>query len=212
MTTLDVPEFDPAVVSFPSLEATLSPVVFVAHGAGDHPVPQCQLWRYLLGDRGVAVCLSGKRTDVRTEPRYFPEHRTLEKILVATLKAFRAAYPELADPENTLYAGYSQGATMGSLVIHSHAADFPRVALVEGGYGGWTLARATAFAKNGGRRVLFMCGTRPCADQARASAKLLESANVETKIVQNLAAGHGYGPALVEPLKDAVPWLLSAPK
>jgi pimeloyl-ACP methyl ester carboxylesterase len=206
---LVVPGFDPAMVSFPPTVTTPQPVIVVAHGAGDLPSAQCSLWRSIVGDRLVLVCLSGPRTDAKREPRYFPDHRVLERILVATLAALRARYPSAVDATNAVYAGYSQGATMGSLMIGVHAADFPRLALVEGGFDQWTARAAAAFKSSGGRRVLFACGTRRCLEHAATSVRLFLAAGVEARVVSDLSEGHAYGSAMETLLRSAFDWLVA---
>jgi predicted esterase len=207
--SLAVPGFDPAVVSFPPSARPPQPVIVVAHGAKDLPDAQCRQWRAIVGDRTVLVCLSGPRADVKTEPRYFPDHRVLEQILVATLAALRTAYPSAVDPHDAIYAGYSQGATMGALMIGAHAADFPRLALVEGGFEEWTVPGAAAFKSGGGCRVLFACGTRRCQEHATTSAKVLRSAGVEARVVADPSEGHAYGPAMAKLVQGAFDWLVA---
>ncbi len=55
-----------------------------------------------------------------------------------------------------LYAGFSQGATMGALMLVDHAQEVKRLVLVEGGFADWNVARARAFRERGGERVLFV--------------------------------------------------------
>ncbi|HEX7671294.1 MAG TPA: hypothetical protein VF395_16985 [Polyangiaceae bacterium] len=208
--SLAIPGFDPAVVSFPPSAPFPQPLVVIAHGAKDLPDSQCDFWREIMGDRAVLVCLAGPLSDVKTEPRYFPDHRVLERILVATLGALREAYPAcVLDAANAVYAGYSQGATMGTLVIGAHAGDFPRLALVEGGFDQWSVPAATAFKTAGGRRVLFACGTRRCLEQATRSARFFRAAGVEPRVVANLSQGHAYGPRMVALVRGAIDWLVA---
>jgi pimeloyl-ACP methyl ester carboxylesterase len=206
IVSLPVPDHDDAVVSFPSAAAELAPLVFVAHGAKDLPSAQCELLRAVLGDRGTIVCLAGPRADVREEPRYFPDHPTLEKILLATSAAFRGAYPDRAPDARTLYVGYSQGATMGALVIASHGSEFRELLLIEGGFTEWTAARAAEFVKAGGRSVAFVCGTKRCAEDAPTSARILRKAGAATTVISS-SGGHVYGPLLREGIARAIRFL-----
>ena len=201
-TTLDVPGFDAAVLSFPSTDREREPVVMVAHGAGGTPDEQCRTWRELLGDRGVVLCIAGRRVAVHSEERYFPDHFALERIALASLEALRRAFPNV-NAEHVVYAGYSQGATMGSLMIASHGDDCPRLALLEGGFDGWTLSRAQKFEASGGRRVLFVCGTRHCADRARAAASTLVRTGVPARVESDLSAGHTYGGGVEQKLSES---------
>ncbi|HVU04477.1 MAG TPA: hypothetical protein VHE30_22120 [Polyangiaceae bacterium] len=212
---LPVAGWDAALVSFPPETASPLPLLFVAHGAKDLPGAQCAVFRSALGNRGTVVCLVGPRADVKAEPRYFPDHPTLEKILIATRTSFLDAYgaPPGGAPSSAaydvpaVYVGYSQGATMGALVLPSHARQFPKALFVEGGFGEWTAARAEEFVHGGGTRVAFVCGTKKCAEEAPTSARLLHRAGAETRVLVDLRSGHEYGPYLVRKIEDAVAWL-----
>jgi len=206
---LEVPGFEPAVVSRPSHPGAGALVVVAAHGAGDSPDGQCEAWREVLGDRGIILCPAGPREAVGSEGRYFPDHFALEKIVFASIDAFRRSFPEATKDAQVVYAGYSQGATMGALMIVSHGDTCPRLALVEGGFDGWTLARARQFEHSGGKRVLFVCGTGHCRKHAEASAATLRRAGVAARAVSDLSGSHTYGGAVARALKDSVDWLLS---
>lgn len=196
--TLPVPGFESAIVSFPPTTRSPAPVLVVAHGAGDTPEALCETFRRLLGGRGVVMCPSGPRRFAHAEGRYFPNHPALERIVLASLDALIAAYPEKVDAKSVVYAGYSQGATMGALMITTHGDRFPRLLLIEGGAKEWTLARARQFQAAGGRKVLFVCGTTSCRTHAKGSAALLDAAGVATTVVSDVRAGHTYeGPVLV---------------
>ncbi len=197
LVTLPVPGFEAAFVSFPATPRFSAPVLVAAHGAGDTPEALCETFRRLLGDRGVVLCPSGPRMFAHSEGRYFPNHPALERIVLASLDALAAAYPRGIDVTNVAYAGYSQGATMGALMLVAHGDRFPRLLLIEGGGKDWTLARARQFRTGGGRQVLFVCGTTSCRTHAKGSASLLDAAGVATSVVSDIRAGHTYeGPVL----------------
>jgi len=206
--TLDVPGFDAAIVSFPSGDAARQPVLIAAHGAGDNPAWQCEAWREILGDRAIILCLSGPREMPRSDARYFPDHFALEKIAFASLEALRRALPDPSRARRVVYTGYSQGATMGALMIVSHGDSCPRLALVEGGFDGWTLGRAQKFKDSGGERVLFACGTSHCRKRAEASAQTLIKVGVAARVVADLSGGHNYGGAVGRAVKDSFAWLV----
>jgi predicted esterase len=205
---LDIPGFDAAIVSFPSGDASREPILVAAHGAGDNPVWQCETWREILGDRGIILCLSGPREMPRNDARYFPDHFALEKMAFASLEALRGALPESSQTRRVVYAGYSQGATMGALMIVTHGDACPRLVLVEGGFDGWTLVRAENFRRSGGERVLFACGTGHCRKRAEASAQTLVKAGVDARVVADLSGGHNYGGAVAHAVKESFAWLV----
>jgi predicted esterase len=206
--TLDVPGFDAAVISLPEGNPSLQPVLIAAHGAGDNPAWQCESWRDFLGRRAVILCPAGPRVAARSDARYFPDHFALEKIVFASLDALRAAMPDPSRAARVVYAGYSQGATMGALMLVSHGDTCPRLALIEGGFDGWTLGRAEKFKHSGGERVLFVCGTAHCRKHAEASRQTLERAGVPSRVVADLSAGHNYGRAMARVLGESFPWLV----
>jgi predicted esterase len=209
-TSLEIPGFDPATLSFPGGAEANDLVLVAAHGAGDSPAEQCRAWRRVLGERGIVLCLAGPRVAVHSDGRYFPDHFALEKIVLASLDAFRKAFPNESRVP-IVYAGYSQGATMGSLMIVNHGDLFPRLALVEGGFEGWTLARAEKFKSTGGRRVLFVCGTKHCRSHAESSAASLRKAALDARVVSDLSAGHTYGGAVAAALENSLEWLVREP-
>jgi predicted esterase len=180
----------------------------VAHGAGDTPDALCGTFRDLVGDRGVILCPAGPRIAWNAEGRYFPDHFALERIVLASLEALAAAYPGAVDRASVVYGGYSQGATMGALMLPSHGAELPRLLLVEGGFDEWTVARAAAFHEGGGRRVLFACGREQCRAHAEHAATWLRSGGVEARVVARVGSGHTYGGAVAEAVRSAFTWLV----
>ena len=187
---LDVPGFDRAVVSFPPSAPLPQPLLVSTHGAGDSPAQMCELWRGILGDRGVVLCPAGPRMRAHEEGRYYPDHHALEKITLASIRALAEKYPALVDARRAIYSGYSQGATMGALMIPPYGAECPRLVLAEGGFDDWSLERASTFRKSGGERVLFICGRQRCKDAARRSAAYLENVGVTAHVVSHVGEGH----------------------
>jgi predicted esterase len=204
-----VPGFETALAAFPEAPGPgRLPIVIAAHGAGDSPEWQCRIYRELLGAFGVVLCPAGPRLSRQGDGRFFPEHHTLERIVLATLNALVKAFPGAVDPERVVYTAYSQGATMGALMLPPHGGLFRRLALVEGGYSEWTASRARRYAETGGERVLFACGTRTCLKAAERSSAILVRAGVESRVVSDLASGHTYGGGIGERMAEVLPWLL----
>jgi predicted esterase len=107
-----------------------------------------------------------------------------------------------------MYAGFSQGAIMAALVVPDEAARFPRVAFVEGGFQYWSKATVRRFAKNGGQRVLFACGTEWCRRGTQPIARWLADAGIDTRVEHAPGAGHTPEGRVRERIKAALPWLL----
>jgi hypothetical protein len=137
---------------------------------------------------------------------YYPDHRALEAELVAAERAVRSTEPRVLGGSG-LYAGFSQGASMGSVMLPAHGARFPYLALTEG-FELWNLARAHAFRASGGKRVLFTCGTKECQGKARQSVRWLERGGVEARVDYASGAGHTPGGEVERALERALPWLL----
>lgn len=205
---LDVPGFDPAIVSFPENRPGATPLVVVAHGAGVVPADICHVVRLLFQDRATLLCLSGPRVAVSEEGRYFPDHHVLERIFTASLDALSRKYPAQIDYRRAIYVGYSQGATMGALMLPAHGGQCPRLLLIEGGFADWSLTRARAFKSSGGERVLFACGTKHCAAKARDSMTTLRHAGIDAYVVSELSAGHTYGGMLARRVESELPKFL----
>lgn len=199
---------EPAIVSLPT-SGKPEPLVVAVHGAGDGPEWQCALWRRLLGDRAVIVCPSGPSLGAGSDGHYFPEHHTLERIVLDTATDARETFSSRILEGPAVYIAYSQGATMGALMLVAHGERYPRLVLVEGGYSEWNVERGLRFRESGGERVLFACGTGNCARKARRSAEWLERAGIEAKVVDAPGAGHTYGGAVAHRVQDAFDWVVA---
>jgi len=139
---------------------------------------------------------------------YYPDHFALEKEVLATLASFEAAYAEHILAGNYVYAGYSQGATMGALMLPAHADRFKRILLVEGGFDEWPLASARRFAESGGERVAFVCGLAVCNKGAERSKHILGQAHLLALSKHAPGAGHTYQGAVAERVQEAFVWLV----
>jgi predicted esterase len=126
----------------------------------------------------------------------------------AALAALLARFPDRVDPDRALYAGFSQGATMGALVFSRDPAPFAGALLIEGGAEEWSLHNARTFKAGGGRRVLFACGRKSCAEAARRSAGYLERVGVDARVVDKSGAGHTIEGPVREGVAEAFSWLV----
>lgn len=211
-----VPGRGAAVVSLPLGATTPRPVVVAAHGAGDRPEWQCQAWRRIVGDRAFVLCPRGHSMDPRApadEVGYFyTTHLDLGREITAALAALAARYPSHADTVAPVYAGFSQGAIMGALLLPRHPAGFARAVLIEGGYGGfqeWNLRAARLFREHGGQAVLLACGRLQCAEQARTSAGYMQREGLEARVLHAPGAGHTYGGEVQDQVAGAFEWMVS---
>ncbi len=199
-----------AVVALPAASGR-QPVLFATHGAGGAPEPHCAAWRHRLGERGIVVCPRGAMVNRLVGAGagfYYPNHFALEKEVLATLESFEATYPTRILPESYVYAGYSQGATMGALMLPAHAGRFKRVLLVEGGFDAWALSSARLFARSGGERVAFVCGVASCNRGAEKSVQLLARGDLLALSRYAPGAGHTYLGAVADRIEEAFGWLV----
>jgi predicted esterase len=207
---LEVPEFSAALVRLPEGDEKL-PVLVVTHGAGGSAEQHCQWWSRVVRERAILLCLRGRaRGPSPADGEYYPDHLSLERETFAALSALRAGYAESVAEGSVYYAGFSQGATMGALMLVPHAAEVPRLALVEGGAKDWSVARARAFRERGGERVLFVCGQKDCAEQARKSAYFLKLAGVLARVEYVAGAGHSHDSRVEARIASALPWLTAS--
>ena len=200
-----VPGFEPALLFAPG-GAAPRPLVLAAHGAGGGPEWECEYWRRLTRERAFVLCLSGTPLGGSYSGYYFRDHRALEREWIAAEQAARAAEPRILAGSG-IYAGFSQGATMGTALLAQHAAAFPYGVLIEG-FMPWNVAGARQFVHAGGRRLLFACGSKECAAVAKTSVHWFEVAHAEARLEYARGAGHTPAGVVMEQIAAALPWLL----
>jgi len=194
---LPVPGFGDAVlvsrVGGPAL-----PLLLAAHGAGDGPEWQCEHWGKVLATRFVVLCPRGLSLGKGDSGYYFKDHFALEREVLAAVDTARKTLAGGLLAEGGTYIAYSQGATMGALMLVEHGALFPHLVLIEGGSGDWTIGRARRFHATGGKSVAIVCGTSPCARRAKSSAAVLEKAGLRARAEHVEGGGHAYWGAVGE--------------
>jgi predicted esterase len=203
--------FGGAVASLPLGAREKRPVIVATHGNFDHPVWNCQLWRGIVADGAFVLCPRGQARPDTGPPdvRYhYTSNVALEKEIEAGIEALRRLFPEHLDVDERIYGGFSQGAIMGVAIAGRTPARYPRMVLIEGGYDRITSDGARAYARAGGKRVLFACGQPSCVQMAKGAAAILERAGVSTKVVHGAGVGHGYHGAVAERIRESFPWLV----
>lgn len=202
--TLDVPGFLPAVLIVPT-GTDPRPLVVAAHGAGGAPEWDCEYWNRLTRHRAFVLCPRG--TAMGPGSFYFKHHHALGAEVAAAVSAARRQFP-LILPNSGIYAGFSQGASMGALMISSYADQFPYVVLIEG-FTQWNIPLGRAFATRGGQALLFVCGTHDCATKAEASTQTLQRVPVRARSEHAVGAGHTASGAVMDLVVQQLPWLLA---
>jgi pimeloyl-ACP methyl ester carboxylesterase len=209
---LPIAGFPAAVVSLPLGAKGKRPVLVATHGNFDRPEWQCLVWREIVGDRAFVLCPRGsarRDSPAGDDARFtYDTNLALEREVSAGLAALHARFPGHADVDQPVYTGFSLGAIMGVSVASRAPAVYPRLVLVEGGHDKWTPAAAAAFAKGGGRRVLFVCSQAWCESAARAAMTRLAAAGVAARVVHGPDVGHRYDGPTAETTKRELSWVL----
>jgi predicted esterase len=215
LVALPVAGHNPAVVSVPAGATGRMPVLVATHGAGDRAEWHCEIWRGIVRGRGFVLCPQGRRMDDRIRHEdslyYYPDHKVLDRELTAALDALGARFPEHADTSGAVYAGFSQGAIFGALIVAQRPDAFPRAILVEGGHGAyqeWNRAAAKSYATRGGKRVFFGCGGPWCDKNARGISALLEKAGAKARVAYAEGAGHTMTGAMEPELRAGFEWVI----
>ena len=184
------------------------PLLVIAHGAGGSPAWHCDFW-HRVARHAFLLCLRGKPMGSYDDAYYYPNHLELERLLTAALAEFDQRYGDRVQETGNVFVGYSQGATMGSLMIPRHASRFDNLLFIEGGYKYWTVRHAQDYAKQGGRRTFFACGTVGCEHGSKKSAAWLSKAGVRVQVAHARGAGHTPASEVGAEAAKGLAWLLS---
>jgi dienelactone hydrolase len=205
LVTLPVPGFRDAVVSVPLGASSARVVALALHGNFDRPEWQCEVWRRITHGEVFVLCPRGTpRDDVPKELdrwEWGSVAKTKSEILAA-LTALRARYPDYVKSGPIVFTGFSLGAILGARLVQDPELNVGAAVLVEGGYQGWTVAKAKALKPRLGR-LLFACGQSECRNAYRYQLeRIFTAAGVPSSLVADVKAGHTYDDpvaALVQP-------------
>jgi predicted esterase len=212
LVPLPVPHFRSSVVSVPADRGLPLPLLVATHGAGGQPEVYCKRWSRFLQHRAFVLCPRG--APIGLEPTgkqigwFYPNHHALEKEVRASLTALYQRFGSRVLPNSRIYFGFSQGATMGSLMLPALEQEFSYVILTEGGFQEWDTPSATKLAKQGSKRVLFVCGRLKCSNPAKHMVTLFSKTTIQSKLVANNFAGHVYAGPLEHLVQQEFPWLV----
>lgn len=138
---------------------------------------------------------------------HHPDLPVLEREVDAGLAALRARFGKYVAGGPVVYSGFSRGAFLGAALVAKASKTYGRAILIEGGQSAWNDETAAAFAKNGGRRILFACGRPSCVGESEAAAAILAKQHVETRIVHGEGEGHGYKKQVKDQIRASFDWL-----
>ena len=137
LVPLDVEGHESALVAVPIGAPAPRPLVVATHGAGGSPEAHCRYWRGVVGARAFVVCPRGRpvvarRSGLPDAGYYYPDHLALGREVAACVRAATGRWAGEIDASAAVYVGFSQGATMGALLLGHDPAPFARAALVGG--------------------------------------------------------------------------------
>lgn len=183
-------------------------LIVSAHGAGCLAEQHCEYFWRLLGGQAIVACLRGEPL-FRNRPEqgfYFRDHLALARELEGAVAALQAHFAERLQ-EDWTFAGYSQGATMGALLLPDSPLTFAHILLIEGGGEGMSRNSAERLRDKGTRRVLFVCGTSGCRGRAERTAELLDDVGIDARVGFGQGAGHTYLGAVETTVLVEANWL-----
>ena len=215
LIALAVPGFRDAVVSVPLGATSPRPLALALHGNFDRPEWQCEVWRRITHGEVFVLCPRGiPRSDVPKDLdrwEWGSVAKTKSEILAA-VAALRARFPSYVQNGQLVFTGFSLGAILGARLIQDPQLDVGAAVLVEGGYQGWTLAKAKALKPRLGR-LLFACGQTECRNAYRYQVeRLFQAAEVSSSMVGDVKAGHTYDDPVAALVEREWPGLVASLK
>jgi predicted esterase len=180
------------------------PLIVAVHGAGDRADWACGGWRLAASGYAFVVCPSG--LPMGSERFGWDRGRTIHERVSLALEAVHARYARYIAKGPTLYAGFSQGATLAEPALLAEPSRFGLVALAEGGY---ALLQNPGFSKRlheaGTERLLVVCGTPACFQTARRALPGIERQGLRAAIAGDPLAGHNLNQRMQDALHAAWP-------
>lgn len=138
---------------------------------------------------------------------HHPDLATLEREVDAGLASLRARVGAYVAAGPVLYTGFSRGAFLGASLVGKAPERYSRAVFIEGGQSAWNDETAAAFAKHGGKRLLFACGRPSCVSESEAAAVILGKHHVETRVVYGEGEGHDYKGEVKNQLRASFDWV-----
>ena len=165
------------------------PLVVAVHGAGDRPDWACGGWRIGIESYAFVVCPMG--LPMAGAVYGWGSTRNITTAVDRAIAAVREKFPGYVGTGPTIYAGFSQGATLASDFLIKNGARFPVAVIAEGGYD--YLANsvfAHRYHAAGGRRILILCGTPGCFVNAKRAKSIAEREGLDAIVTGDPKAGH----------------------
>ena len=185
------------------------------HGAGGRPEPHCDRYKEITQGRAFVLCTRGtpnnKHLPEEQRGYFYDGHHRLGQEALAAMDAPVARFQGEVDASRAVFAGYSQGASMGLLFLHEkaeHTARFGRALFVEGGFADWNIALSGRMTRSGLDRVALVCGQVKCKSDAERSLGYMKRGGLEARLSFDGRGGHTYGGAVAPLVVSAFEWLV----
>lgn len=218
LTKLPVVGFRDAVVFVPLGATTPRPLLIALHGNFDRPEWQCETWSEITGGHAFILCPRGiPRRDVPAKWDRW-EYSSLDKTdreLEAGIGALREQFGQYVAPGPVLFTGFSLGAILGVGILKRHPGQYGPVVFSEGGNENWSIATVRKIAPpeadasaDSGLRILYACGQADCVSKSKATAKIIERAGGQVRVVSGGNVGHMYDGPVAAAIKREWSWLI----
>jgi len=210
LVALDVPGFQPAVVSVPVSTKRPRPIILALHGNYDRPEWQCGVWNEVARERAFVLCPRGipRRGAPAAEDRWeYASARAMKSEIEAAVAALRARFAEFVAEGPLMFIGFSLGAGYGAPLVQAEPELYPRAIFIEGGVSAWSVAAAKRFARAGGKRLILACGQAGCLTQVKQLGPALTRAGLDTRVGGSPSAGHTYDGPVAQVVSDNWDWL-----
>ena len=205
---LPLPEGNLAYIMPPIGAREPRPLIVAVHGAGDRPDWACGGWRLGANEYPFVVCPQGLKFDSQRFAWDFPS--TIAHRVQAAIDAARQRFGPYIASGPTIYAGFSQGATLAGSVLLEQRDRFPVVALAEGAY---NLLRDQTFLQKlraeGTNRLMIVCGSPACFVTAQAAQGGLSRAGIEAFTAGDPLSGHNLNQRMQNALRASFPRLIA---
>ncbi|WP_394830448.1 alpha/beta hydrolase [Pendulispora rubella] len=211
LETLDLGNGDQAVVSVPMGATEPRPLMLAMHGAGDRHDWACGGWR--LGNDAYPFIVCPRGTPMGGNVYAWSSAEQIERLGLQAIEEVRRRYGSYVATTPVTYAGFSQGATAAAPFLVRRASEFPTILLAEGAYASTASPDfARRLARGGVQRVVLVCGTGHCFENARRARPVLERAGLTVFVGGDASSGHNLNLPMQRALRRSwKPWFDGVP-
>jgi poly(3-hydroxybutyrate) depolymerase len=215
---LAVEGFRDAIVSVPIGARRRRPILIALHGNFDRPEWQCETWRDITKGFPFIVCPRGiPRRDVpaKWDRWEYGSMDQTDRELEAGLASLRERFGPYIATGPVLFTGFSLGAILGVGILKRHPGKYGPIVFSEGGNEGWSITTVKKIAPPTGDagtflplRLLYACGQTDCVFKSKATAKIIERAGGQSRVVSGGNVGHMYDGPVAQAIAREWQWLI----